>query len=116
MTAVRLSLKRCLALLFAVGASVGAGGAAAQALKLHVPSPDWRDQVIYFAVTDRFADGDPRNNDFGAGEFKAVVFRDGDELLVQSRDLRPLDRLLEDLATDLEGARARVGLGAFANP
>lgn len=40
------------------------------ALRLHVPSPDWRDQIIYFAVTDRFADGDPRNNDQGAGEYK----------------------------------------------
>lgn len=35
---------------------------------LHVPSPDWRDQVIYFLMTDRFADGDPTNNDQGAGE------------------------------------------------
>jgi len=38
-------------------------------LRLHVPSPDWRDQVIYFAVTDRFADGNPGNNNQGAGEF-----------------------------------------------
>lgn len=38
--------------------------------KLHVPSPDWRDQVIYFVMTDRFADGDPRNNDQGAGEYR----------------------------------------------
>jgi glycosidase len=36
---------------------------------LHVPSPDWRDQIIYFVMTDRFADGDPRNNDQGAGEY-----------------------------------------------
>ena len=36
----------------------------------HVPSPDWRDQVIYFVMTDRFDDGDPGNNDQGAGEFK----------------------------------------------
>ena len=35
----------------------------------HVPSPDWRDQIIYFVVTDRFADGDPRNNDQRAGEY-----------------------------------------------
>jgi glycosidase len=35
----------------------------------HVPSPDWRDQVIYFVMIDRFDDGDPRNNDQGAGEF-----------------------------------------------
>ena len=90
MTAVRLSLKRCLALLFAVGASVAAGGAAAQALKLHVPSPDWRDQIIYFAVTDRFADGDPRNNDFGAGEFKA-----GDRTRFNGGDLKGLTQRLD---------------------
>jgi glycosidase len=36
---------------------------------LHVASPDWRDQVIYFAMIDRFDDGDPGNNDQGAGEF-----------------------------------------------
>ena len=36
---------------------------------LQVPSPDWRDQVIYFVLTDRFADGDPSNNDQGAGEY-----------------------------------------------
>ena len=38
-------------------------------LLLHVPSPDWREQVIYFVFTDRFADGDPTNNDQGAGEY-----------------------------------------------
>ncbi len=43
--------------------------AAAQPLKLHVPSPDWREQIIYFVMTDRFADGDARNNDQGAGEY-----------------------------------------------
>ena len=90
MNAVRLSLRRWLALLFAVGASVAAGGAAAQALKLHVPSPDWRDQVIYFAVTDRFADGDPRNNDFGAGEFKA-----GDRTRFNGGDLKGLTQRLD---------------------
>lgn len=35
---------------------------------LHVPSPDWRDQVVYFLMIDRFEDGDPENNDQGAGE------------------------------------------------
>ena len=35
----------------------------------HVASPDWRDQVIYFAMIDRFDDGDPGNNDQGAGEY-----------------------------------------------
>ena len=38
-------------------------------LKLHVPSPDWRDQIIYFLMTDRFEDGNPQNNDQGAGEY-----------------------------------------------
>ena len=51
------------------GAAWGAGAAGARPGPLHVPSPDWRDQVIYFVLTDRFADGDPRNNDQGAGEF-----------------------------------------------
>ncbi len=46
-----------------------AAPAGAQRLLLHVPSPDWRDQVIYFALTDRFDDGDPRNNDQGASEY-----------------------------------------------
>ena len=41
----------------------------AAGLLLHVPAPDWRDQIIYFAMTDRFADGDASNNDQGAGEF-----------------------------------------------
>ncbi len=56
-------------------AAQAAPGAAAGAMSpvdngpLHVPSPDWRDQVVYFVLTDRFDDGDPRNNDQGAGEF-----------------------------------------------
>lgn len=41
-------------------------------LRLHVPSPDWRDQIIYFVMVDRFADGDPDNNDQGAGEYDPV--------------------------------------------
>jgi len=39
-------------------------------LKLHVPSPDWREQVVYFLMTDRFNDGNPNNNDQGAGEYE----------------------------------------------
>jgi len=32
-------------------------------------SDDWRDAVIYFAMIDRFDDGDPGNNDQGEGEY-----------------------------------------------
>ncbi|MGH8084591.1 MAG: alpha-amylase family glycosyl hydrolase [Lysobacter sp.] len=46
----------------AVPASVAAGN-------LHVPSPDWRDQVIYFVMIDRFDDAGPGNNDQGVGEY-----------------------------------------------
>lgn len=45
------------------------GSAAAGDARLHVPSPDWRDQVIYFVMTDRFDDGDPTNNELGADEY-----------------------------------------------
>jgi len=53
-----------------------------------VPSPDWRDQVIYFVLTDRFADGDPSNNDQGAGEYnpaKSSHYSGGDLAGIQSK-------------------------------
>jgi glycosidase len=73
--------------LLALGLATGSVGAAA--LKLHVPSPDWRDQVIYFVMTDRFADGDPSNNDQGAGDFKR-----GDPSRYQGGDLMGLRQKL----------------------
>ena len=60
----------------------------ASKLKLHVPSPDWRDQVIYFLMTDRFEDGNPSNNDQGAGEYnpqKSSHFSGGDLAGVKKR-------------------------------
>lgn len=54
--------------LLAAGAAYPDGAAAAERA-LHVPSPDWRDQVVYFLMIDRFDDGDPSNNDQGAGEY-----------------------------------------------
>src|SRR5437868_2931028 len=36
---------------------------------LHVPSPAWEEQVIYFVMTDRFANGDKTNDDQKKGEF-----------------------------------------------
>ena len=55
----------------AISAFLGAAPACAAGLKLHLPSPEGRDQVIYFVLTDRFADGDTANYDQGAGEFAA---------------------------------------------
>lgn len=46
-----------------------AAAAPAEPGPLHVPSPDWRDQVIYFAMIDRFDDGDPGNDDQRTGEY-----------------------------------------------
>ena len=36
--------------------------------------------------------------------FRAIVFRDGDEMLIQSRDLKPLDRYFPELETPLKAA------------
>lgn len=38
-------------------------------LNLHVASPEWQDQIIYFLMIDRFEDGNPANNDQGKGEY-----------------------------------------------
>jgi len=37
---------------------------------LHVPSPEWEDQILYFILPDRFMDGDTTNNDQGEGEYR----------------------------------------------
>ena len=39
--------------------------------------------------------------------FRALVFRDGDEIYIQSRDLKPLDRYFPELAAPLRGGAAR---------
>jgi glycosidase len=70
-------------------AACSATVAAAAGPRLHVPSPDWRDQVIYFAMTDRFDDGDSKNNDQRAGEFNRAR-----EDRYQGGDLRGLARRL----------------------
>ena len=53
-------------------------------------APDWRDQVIYFAMIDRFDDGDPSNNDQGAGEYDPA-----DNARWSGGDLRGLQRRLD---------------------
>lgn len=48
---------------------------------LHIPSPDWRDQIIYALMLDRFNDGDPSRNDQGVGVFdpsKGTHYSGGD--------------------------------------
>src|SRR3954453_13813126 len=36
--------------------------------------------------------------------FRAIVFRDGDEVLIQSRDLKPLDRYFPELAAPIRAS------------
>ncbi len=40
---------------------------------LQVASPDWRDQIVYFVMTDRFNDADPTNSDQKKGEYDPTV-------------------------------------------
>ena len=57
-------------------ATVAITGTATPTLgELHVPSPAWQDQIIYFLMTDRFNDGDPANNDQGADEYDPADVR-----------------------------------------
>ncbi len=51
----------CLAGMWLSGAAVAAAPTE--------PARDWRDQVIYFAMIDRFENGDPGNDDQGGGEY-----------------------------------------------
>lgn len=39
------------------------------------PPRDWRDEILYFALIDRFDDGEPGNNDQGAGEYNPTDAR-----------------------------------------
>ncbi|HRQ65995.1 MAG TPA: alpha-amylase family glycosyl hydrolase [Xanthomonadaceae bacterium] len=59
----------------AVLALAGSPSAGGEDLRLHVQSPDWRDQIVYFVMIDRFDDGEPSNNDQGTGEFDPADHR-----------------------------------------
>jgi glycosidase len=55
--------------------------ACAAAASAQAPPADWRDQVVYFVLTDRFANGDRSNDDQGRGEFdpkNCDLFNGGD--------------------------------------
>ncbi len=60
---------RALRLAVLAGVLAGPRLAAAETGLLQAASPDWRDQVVYFVMTDRFMDGDKSNDDQGRGEF-----------------------------------------------
>ncbi|BCT93263.1 alpha-amylase [Lysobacter helvus] len=56
---------------------------------LHVPSPDWRDQVLYFLMIDRFDDADRTNSDQHAAEYDPA-----DNAKYSGGDLRGVQRRL----------------------
>jgi glycosidase len=58
---------RVCALLAVLGIALAQAACSAESAR--GDDPDWRDQIVYFALIDRFDDGDPSNNDQGAGEF-----------------------------------------------
>lgn len=56
---------RSILLALAIAGNLAPGTALAQT----PASTDWRDQIIYFLMIDRFDDADPANNDQGLGEY-----------------------------------------------
>jgi glycosidase len=58
----------------------------------HVASPDWREQIVYFAMIDRFDDGDAHNNDQHQHEYAP-----GDPARYSGGDLCGLTRRLDYL-------------------
>ncbi len=94
---IRLKMLAFLAFAPGLGAITPACAAVANAEQgsctsgpLQVASPDWRDQIIYFAMIDRFDNGDPGNDDQGAGEFEP-----GDGRRYSGGDLAGLSRRLD---------------------
>jgi len=72
-TALLLALASC-----AHGpAAPGPASAAAAAPLAPLPSRDWRDEVVYFVLVDRFADGDP-SNDAAVDRSARGAFHGGD--------------------------------------
>lgn len=78
-----------------LAAQTASGGASvsnvAPVTKAQAAAPiqrDWRDEVLYFLMIDRFADGDPSNNDQGKGEFNPASndhFNGGDLAGIQKK-------------------------------
>jgi len=69
MPSLRQTVAVALAALAAACSSGGSKAPPGPTQLLHVPSPAWEEQVIYFVMTDRFANGDRSNDDQKKGEF-----------------------------------------------
>lgn len=69
MTSLRSLHSVACATLAALSLAACSSKSAPPAPKLHVPSPAWEDQIIYFVMTDRFANGDRSNDDQHRGEY-----------------------------------------------
>jgi glycosidase len=81
-----LSLSIASALLLAASCTGGGSGGGGSVALTPNANLDWRDQVIYQALTDRFADGDPNNNwnvdrtalaRYQGGDWKGIADRVG---------------------------------------
>jgi len=83
---------RAIVLLIALASHAALAAAVATAPSRSQPV-DWRDQVLYFAMIDRFDDGDPTNNDQGAG-----VFDPADGAKYSGGDLAGITRRLDYIA------------------
>ena len=59
-------------------------------------------------LIDEIPDGDGWQYEPKWDGFRAIVFRDGDETLIQSRDLKPLDRYFPGAAAGAQGEPARA--------
>src|SRR3954447_19010868 len=55
-------------------------------------------------ATDGLPDGDGWLYEPKWDGFRAIVFRDGDDVLIQSRDLKPLDRYFPELAAPIRAS------------
>ena len=86
--AARMKTRWIAAIAVCLAFSTAHATASARAGASHDAAVDWRDQVIYFVMIDRFDDGDPGNNDQGAGEYdpaSGAHYSGGDLAGVQRR-------------------------------
>jgi len=70
---------------------------------MHLPFDPPLEPMLAKAV-DGLPDGDGWLYEPKWDGFRAIVFRDGEEVLIQSRDLKPLDRYFPELATPIRAS------------